>query len=352
MAEHLVEVKELSFEHTQGLHRQQVLGGVSVHLAAGEVVVLTGPSGSGKSTLLTIIGGLRRALDGSVEVLGTQLVKARERALIKLRRQIGFIFQQHNLAPALTVAQNIQMGLQHSGAHRGRDATERIRRAAEQVGLEEHIHKHPNQLSGGQQQRAGIARALVNEPKLVLADEPTASLDRKSGQAVLSLFEELAASGSAVVLVTHDKRVIEQADRILMLEEGQLVPAADRLMKDTSSSVRTLMQVDSKRLGRMMSLGNALARVALADGRVDETERAAMVDALNARQKFTGPEVELVVELALAQAKAWEASALDGGQRDDLAEALQAVASADDNVTPEELAVIEELLNYHGGESP
>jgi putative ABC transport system ATP-binding protein len=344
MRELLVEVRNLSYAHRQGDHVQPVLRDLTLDLAAGEVVVLTGPSGSGKSTLLTIVGGLRSASEGSVRVLGTEVINARERDRVALRRRIGFIFQQHNLAPALTIAQNIQMGLQLSGGHRQRDARDRIRRAAEEIGLGEHLHKLPRQLSGGQQQRAGIARALINDPKLVLADEPTASLDKTSGELVLGLFNQLAERGSAVVLVTHDKRIIEQADRILMMEEGMLVPAADRIMKDTSASLRALTQVDPKRLGRMMSFGHALARVALADGKADEEERQAIADALRARQIFSGAEIELVVDLALAQAQAWETTGNSPEEHGDLAAALEAVAAADSVVTESERAVIAELL--------
>jgi putative ABC transport system ATP-binding protein len=350
MAEPLVDIENLSFWHQQGGHSLQVLNEVSIHLDAGEVVVLTGASGSGKSTLLTIIGGLRGAEHGRVRSLNTELVNSTEKQRVELRRRIGFIFQQHHLAPALTVAQNIQMGLQHSGNHRSKDAKGRIETAAEQVGMLEHLDNYPNRLSGGQQQRAGIARALVNGPQLVLADEPTASLDKESGQAVLGLFDELAARGSAVVLVTHDKRILEQADRILMLEEGRIVPSVDRLLKDTSNSLRTLMHLDSKRLGRMLSFGHALARVALADGRLDGTERRAISEALEKREVFNGPEVELVVELALAQAQAWMETASDDTSRSQLAEALSAVAEADDIVTDEERQVIDELLAQSGSQ--
>lgn len=344
MSEALVDIRNLSYWHHTGGHALQVLDDVSMHLDAGEVVVLTGASGSGKSTLLTIIGGLRGAEQGEVRALDTELVNSTESQRVRLRRRIGFIFQQHNLAPALTVAQNIQMGLQHSGNHKARDTKERIEIAADQVGLSDHLEKYPARLSGGQQQRAGIARALVNKPKLVLADEPTASLDKDSGQAVLSLFDELAAEGSAVVLVTHDKRILEQADRILMLEEGQIVPPADRILKDTSNSLRTLMHLDPKRLGRMLSFGHALAQVALADGRADGSEREAITRALSEREVFNGPEVELVVELALAQAQAWSETAADSGARSQLAEALSAVAQADEIVTDDERRVIDELL--------
>ncbi|MFU8817428.1 MAG: ABC transporter ATP-binding protein [Pseudomonadales bacterium] len=340
----LVELQDLSFTHRQGGHAQKILDTLTLQLSAGEVVVLTGPSGSGKSTLLTIIGGLRRASEGSVNVLGTQVVGAREKILVGLRRRIGFIFQQHNLAPALSVAQNIQMGLQLSRGHRRGDAIDRIRAAAESVGIAEHLHKLPNQLSGGQQQRAGIARALVDGPKLILADEPTASLDRESGQQVMDLFATLATNGSAVVLVTHDKRITDQADRILMMEEGRLVPAADRIMKDASASLRTLQDMDPIRLGKMMSFGHALARVALADGRADVNERGAMAAALRKGKVFSGAEIDLVIDLALSQALAWEQTRATPEGRNELATALEAVAAADDVVTDEERAVIRQLL--------
>lgn len=345
MAEPVVEVEKLNFAHTQGGHEQKVLDDLTLNINAGEVVVLTGPSGSGKSTLLTIVGGLRSADDGRVRVLDTDLVGAREQRLVELRRNIGFIFQHHNLAPALTVARNIQMGLQLNGGHRNKDAHERIEAAAASVDMQAHLTRLPGQLSGGQKQRIGIARALVNQPRLILADEPTASLDKESGQLVMDIFTRSAAQGSAVVLVTHDRRIIEQADRILMLDEGRLVPTADRIMKDAATSLHTLIGIDPGRLGRMMSFGLALARVALADGQTDERERQAISTALRSRQMFSGIEIDLIVNLALAQASSWEHANADDARRQDLAAALTAVAEADEVVTPEELAVINELLN-------
>ena len=347
MSDRLVDVSDLSFWYRQGGFEHQVLKDVSLHLNAGEVVGLTGPSGSGKSTLLTIIGGLRTSDQGTVTALDTVVTGSSESQRVVLRRRIGFIFQQHNLAPALTIAQNIQMGLQHSRAHRQPDAREKIEAAADAVGIADHLAKYPNQLSGGQQQRAGIARALVNDPKLVLADEPTASLDKDAGQAVLQLFEEMASRGSAVVLVTHDRRVLEQTHRILMLEGGQLVPTVDQYLKQASDSVRTLMQLDSKRLGRMLSFAHALAQVALADGRVDEAEREVMSRALTEKEVFSGPEVGLVVDVALAQAQAWHDTTTEGDSRMRLAEALQAVAAADHVVTDEERDTIASLLGEH-----
>jgi putative ABC transport system ATP-binding protein len=339
----IVNVEGLAYAHERAGHTQQILTDLTLELMPGKLVVLTGPSGSGKSTLLTIIGGLRRAKVGSVEVFGEQIVGSRERKLIRLRRQIGFIFQQHNLAPALTVTQNIQLGLQLSGGHRQKDAGERIQRAAEQVGLGEHTHKLPGQLSGGQQQRAGIARALVNQPRLVLADEPTASLDRESGEQVMSLFHDLAAAGSSVVLVTHDKRVIDQADLMLALEDGRLVPPADQFMKDTSNSLKKLMEIDPGRLGRLMSFAQPLARVALADGTLDSKERESIVELLRQRQIFSGAELDLVVDMAIAQAQAGNQTSQSEQDREALNEAVKAVAMADNVVTDEERAVIEEL---------
>lgn len=348
MAEALVQVEGLSFTHWQGRHGQPILHDLTLQLNRGEVVVLTGPSGSGKSTLLTIIGGLRSATEGRVSVLDTQVIGAPERALVALRRRIGFIFQQHNLAGALSVAQNIRMGLQLSGGHRSKDAAGRISTIAGRLELDEHLHKAPNQLSGGQQQRVGIARALVNQPQLVLADEPTASLDRQAGELVMDLFNELADQGSAIVLVTHDKRIIDKSDRILSLEEGRLVPPADRLIRETSTSLRTLQQVDPERLGRMMNFAHGLARVALADGRLDERERQEMARILAGRQVFSGAEIDLVVDLALSQAQAWSRTSADPQARQSLADALQAVAAADRQVTEDEKRVISELLRPPG----
>jgi len=177
-----------------------------------------------------------------------------------------------------------------------------------------------------------------------LADEPTASLDKQSGQKVMDIFDQLARNGSAVALVTHDRRIIEQADRILMLDEGRLVPATDRIMKDVSSSLQTLLGLDPARLGRMMSFGHALAQVALADGSADRTEREVMASAIEKGKIFSGTEVELIVNLAIAQAQAWRDANRSDAERSNLAEALEAVAAADDVITEEERAMIRELL--------
>jgi putative ABC transport system ATP-binding protein len=189
---------------------------------AGEVTLLVGPSGSGKSTLLTLIGALRSVEEGSLQVLGEELMGASEHSRMHIRRRIGFIFQSHNLVSSLTVLQNVQLLLQLKEPNQAK----RIQKATElldAVGLAHRLHHYPDELSGGQRQRVAIARALAPEPELVLADEPTASLDSKSGQDVVELLGNLCRNrGSAVLLVTHELRLLKDADRIWKIEDGRV----------------------------------------------------------------------------------------------------------------------------------
>ena len=183
------------------------------------MTLLVGPSGSGKSTLLTLIGALRSVESGSLTVLDRELFGASEADLMAVRRRIGFIFQSHNLVASLTVLQNVQLLLQLA------EADERAKAMLDAVGLSERLHHFPDELSGGQRQRVAIARALAPEPDLVLADEPTASLDSKSGQDVVELLGDLCRRrGSAVLLVTHDLRLLKDADRIWGIEDGRINP--------------------------------------------------------------------------------------------------------------------------------
>ncbi|NIP14608.1 MAG: ATP-binding cassette domain-containing protein [Pseudomonadales bacterium] len=238
----IVNVEGLAYAHERAGHTQQILSDLTLELMAGKLVVLTGPSGSGKSTLLTIIGGLRRAKIGTVQVFGDQIVGSRERKLIRL-----------------------------------------------------------------------------------------------------GLFHDLAAAGSSVVLVTHDKRVIDQADSMIALEDGRLVPPADQFMNDTSNSLKKLMEIDPERLGRLMSLAQPLARVALADGTLDRKERESIVELLRQRQIFSGAELELVVDMAIAQAQAGNQASRSEADREALDRAVRAVAMADNVVTEEERAIVDEL---------
>jgi putative ABC transport system ATP-binding protein len=233
-----VRVRDVNHFFGSGALRKQTLFDVSLESDAGEIVILTGPSGSGKTTLLTLVGALRQAQQGSVSILGRELRGARNRTLVEVRREIGFIFQLHNLIESLSAVQNVEMVLAlHDGPSR-----ERRRRATsmlEAVGLGDHLDQRPESLSGGQKQRVAIARALVNEPRLILADEPTASLDRKSGREVVDLIQRLAREqGVSVVLVTHDNRILDIADRIVHLEDGRITPFGDAVAVNAQQLLR------------------------------------------------------------------------------------------------------------------
>ena len=203
-----------------------VLRDVDLTIAEGEIVLLTGPSGSGKTTLLTLVGALRAMQSGSCTVLGQQLMGATESQRVALRRRIGFIFQQHNLLGFLTARQNVAMALE---LEPGTTEAARLARAGEMleaVGLSDKIESLPGQLSGGQRQRVAVARALAARPGLVLADEPTAALDRQSGQDVVRLLTDLARQrGVPILLVTHDPRILDIADRIVAMEDGRITSA-------------------------------------------------------------------------------------------------------------------------------
>lgn len=209
------------FGHNQ--LRKQVLFDINLEINAGEIIIMTGPSGSGKTTLLTLLGGLRSAQSGSLKVLGQELCGASQNQLTQARRQHGYIFQAHNLHSSLTALQNVKMGLE---LHRDISLEEMQTRSAEmleQVGLGERLNYYPDDLSGGQKQRVAIARALVSHPKIVLADEPTAALDKKSGRDVVEMMQKLAKEqGCTILLVTHDNRILDIADRIVYMEDGRL----------------------------------------------------------------------------------------------------------------------------------
>jgi putative ABC transport system ATP-binding protein len=221
----IIEIRQLNHYFGSGDLRKQVLFDIDLDIHAGEIVIMTGPSGSGKTTLLTLIGGLRAAHAGSLRVLGQELCDANEQILVSNRRHNGYIFQAHNLHHSLTALENVQMGLEITGKA---PKIERHRRAAEildQVSLGDHLDYYPANLSGGQKQRVAIARALVSRPQLVLADEPTAALDKKSGRDVVNIMQKLAKEqGCTVLLITHDNRILDIADRVIYLEDGRLSP--------------------------------------------------------------------------------------------------------------------------------
>jgi putative ABC transport system ATP-binding protein len=223
MTQPIIAIDHVNHYFGKGQLRKQILFGITAQVDPGEVVIMTGPSGSGKTTLLTLIGALRSTQEGSMQVLGQELRNAPAKHLVELRRNIGYIFQAHNLLESLTTTQNVMMALEihpHISPSEQRAMAEAMLVA---VGLETHINYYPDQLSGGQKQRVAIARALVSNPKLVLADEPTAALDKQSGRDVVEIMRRLAKEkGSAILLVTHDNRILDVADRLINMEDGYL----------------------------------------------------------------------------------------------------------------------------------
>jgi ABC-type lipoprotein export system ATPase subunit len=218
----LVTARSLVKTYGEGRAARRVLDGADLHVDAGELVALIGPSGCGKSTLLHLIGGLDRPDGGSIELAGRRLEQESERGLTELRRsEVGFVFQFFHLIPELTGEENVVLPTRLS--RNGGSAPARARRLIEELGLSEAAGRRPAQLSGGEQQRLSIARALVNDPSLLLADEPTGNLDQESGHQVLTLLRQVAAGPRGVLLVTHDAEAAAIADRVLRLEAGRLV---------------------------------------------------------------------------------------------------------------------------------
>ena len=219
----VVKIQNLNHFFGEGKLRKQILFDIDLTLNSGEVIILKGPSGSGKTTLLTLMGGLRSPQSGSLQVFGSELVGANKNRLVQTRKNIGYIFQSHNLLASLTAKQNVQMSLELHDEIATSEVEPRAIAALEAVGLKEHIDYHPQSLSGGQKQRVAIARALVSHPKMVLADEPTAALDGKTGRDVVELMQQLAKEqGCTILIVTHDNRILDVADRIVELEDGRI----------------------------------------------------------------------------------------------------------------------------------
>ncbi|MGE4045239.1 MAG: ATP-binding cassette domain-containing protein [Acetobacteraceae bacterium] len=217
----------VSYAFGEGTLRRPVLRDLSLTVEPGEVVLLTGPSGSGKTTLLTLIGALRAMQEGSCRVLGKELLDASEADRVMTRRRIGFIFQNHNLLGFLTARQNVAMAMELDTGTTERERLDRANAMLESVGLGEHADSVPAKLSGGQRQRVAVARALVAGPGLILADEPTAALDRQTGQDVVHLMRDLAKrNGMPILLVTHDPRILDIADRVVAMEDGRILEPA------------------------------------------------------------------------------------------------------------------------------
>ncbi len=223
--EPIIAIDHVNHYFGSGRLRKQILFEIRTEIQPGEIVLMMGPSGSGKTTLLTLIGALRSTQEGSMKVLNQELSGSSNRLLVELRRNIGYIFQAHNLLNSLTARQNVQMSME---LHENLSERQRRRGAEEMleaVGLADWSNYYPQELSGGQKQRVAIARALASHPKIVLADEPTAALDKQSGRDVVEIMQKLAKQqGSSILLVTHDNRILDVADRILYMEDGYLSP--------------------------------------------------------------------------------------------------------------------------------
>ncbi|WP_164102149.1 ATP-binding cassette domain-containing protein [Candidatus Laterigemmans baculatus] len=269
-----IAVDEVSHHYGTGEARKQVLFDNRLAVRPGEIVIMTGQSGSGKTTLLTLVGTLRRVQEGKLTVLDCPLHQASDRDLVQLRRRIGFIFQAHNLFSSLTALENVRMALELQPDRGSRRAqNRRCREMLEAVGLGDRVHAKPSSLSGGQKQRIAVARGLVHQPEVLLADEPTAALDEESGRQVVSLFQRLAREHRvAIVIVTHDNRILDVADRIVKMDFGRItrdarVGEAARIGEMLSScevfrgvTVRTLTELAEAMHAELFPAGTRIIR--------------------------------------------------------------------------------------------
>ncbi|HNQ92887.1 MAG TPA: ATP-binding cassette domain-containing protein [Alphaproteobacteria bacterium] len=222
---YLIHARDVRYRYGEGDISQYVLKGADLSVRSGEFVILAGPSGSGKSTFLSLIGALRKGQEGYIEVASHDLLNCHEHEMRDIRRKIGFVFQQHNLLNFLTASQNVEMVLEmFNGRFDEQHRKEKAREVLEKVGLGKQVDYYPRQLSVGQKQRVAIARSLVHQPKIILADEPTASLDGKTGVQVVEMLHHMVKTqGCGALVVTHDNRIFDYADRILHIEDGVIM---------------------------------------------------------------------------------------------------------------------------------
>ncbi len=242
----IIRMENIGKIYDTGKVQVEALKKVNLGIAKGEFVSIMGPSGSGKSTLMNIIGCLDRATDGYYELDGVNISGLDDMELAKIRnRKIGFVFQSFNLLPRITAVQNIELPMIYAGAGK-KERREKAMDALERVGLTERMHHKPNELSGGQKQRVAIARALVNNPAIILADEPTGNLDTASGEDIMAVFQELNREGVTIVVVTHEPDIAEHTKRIIRFRDGYLtsdervlkpVDARDLILKFKSQEV-------------------------------------------------------------------------------------------------------------------
>jgi len=218
----LIDIRDITKVYDMGEERVHALNGVSLGVERGEYVAIMGPSGSGKSTLMNLIGCLDTPTSGSYVLNGREVARMTDDELAQIRNQeIGFVFQTFNLLPRTTALQQVELPLVYSGVPK-KDRRERAIRALEAVGLGDRMGHHPNEMSGGQRQRVAVARALINDPSILLADEPTGNLDSQTGAEIMALFDELNSRGNTIILVTHEEDIAAHARRIVRLRDGKI----------------------------------------------------------------------------------------------------------------------------------
>lgn len=242
----MIEVVDLEKTYNSGALATQVLKGISFRIQAGEYVAIMGTSGTGKSTLMNIIGCLDKLTSGRYSLNGTEVKELDDNALSHLRNhEIGFVFQQFHLLSRASALKNVMLPLIYSDEY-PEDAEEGATKMLESVGLSDRVNYRPSELSGGQQQRVAIARALVTNPSIILADEPTGNLDRRSGLEVLAIFRRLNREGRTVIMVTHDEAVAEHANRIIQLKEGRV--ASDSIVPEPRDPEKELKALKEEAL--------------------------------------------------------------------------------------------------------
>jgi len=240
----MIKISDLEKTYNSGTVATPVLKGVSFHIKAGEYVAIMGTSGTGKSTLMNILGCLDKSTAGRYSLNGTEVEDLDDNALSHLRNhKIGFVFQLFHLLSRASALRNVMLPLIYSDEYPD-DAEERARKMLESVGLADRVNYRPSELSGGQQQRVAIARALITNPSIILADEPTGNLDRRSGLDVLAIFRRLNKEGRTVIIVTHDEAVAEHANRIIQLKDGQVASdSAVSKPRDPEKEIASLKEV-------------------------------------------------------------------------------------------------------------
>ncbi|MEN9678187.1 MAG: hypothetical protein RIS76_4083 [Verrucomicrobiota bacterium] len=232
----LIRIHELTRRYVMGSETVHALRGVSLTIGKGEYLAIMGPSGSGKSTLMNLLGCLDTPSTGTYELNGTNVADMDDNALAEVRnREIGFVFQSFNLLPRSDALHNVELPLIYAGVP-AVERREQARQALTNVGLAERMHHRPNELSGGQRQRVAVARALVNNPSIVLADEPTGNLDSRTGEEILALFETLSRRGNTIIVVTHEEEVAQHARRIIRIRDGLI--AADEVNPNPRAAMK------------------------------------------------------------------------------------------------------------------